>query len=83
MAKKLNADELKFHSDSRKTVRDAYEEIIKKGVYVNTRYSIPFEYRNSKNEIVKEEIDPMVSAAVVNCLVPKSCLLFRGGHGGG
>ncbi|MBS3167195.1 AAA family ATPase [Candidatus Woesearchaeota archaeon] len=80
---KLSKADVEENKNAREKVRGVYKEVITSGIYVNTRYSIPLEYRDVFGEEKKEFLDPMVSSAIINCLVPKSGLLFRGGHGGG
>jgi len=60
-----------------------YNEIISRAVYVNSRQHIEFTYEGPGGVKIVKFLDPMVSSAIVNGLVPKSGVLYRGGHGGG
>ena len=75
--------DLKLHDSLRETVRTAYTEIPTQGIYYNSRGAIEFTYKNSGGEIKKIYLDPVTSSAIVNALVPKSGVIYRGGHGGG
>ncbi|MBS3146076.1 AAA family ATPase [Candidatus Woesearchaeota archaeon] len=75
--------DLKLHDSLREKVRTAYTEIPTQGIYYNSRGAIEFTYKNSGGEIKKIYLDPVTSSAIVNALVPKSGVIYRGGHGGG
>ena len=78
----MEQEKVERHAYFRKKVYQAYQEVIRSGVYVNSRYSIPFTFHSGAKK-VSRSIDPMVSSAIANCLMPKSCSMYRGGHGGG
>jgi len=75
--------DLKLHNKLRKKAQKVYTEIPTQGIYYNSRSVMEFSYKDSKEDIKKSYIDPMSSAVIVNALVPKSGVLFKGGHGGG
>ena len=74
---------LDIHREFRRRMIGVYNEIITSAVYVNSRQHIEFTYDGPNGGKVVKFLDPMVSSAVVNGLVPKSGVLYRGGHGGG
>jgi MoxR-like ATPase len=74
---------LKEHETLRDKVRLVYTEIPAQGVYYNSRGAMEFTYKGADSKVHKSYLDPMTSAVIVNALVPKSGVIFRGGHGGG
>lgn len=79
----LSDDVITAHRAFRAKMIRVYNEIISRAVYVNSRQHIEFGYENNLRQKVVKYLDPMVSSAIVNGLVPKSGVLYRGGHGGG
>src|SRR3989344_1990955 len=75
--------DLNKHNELREKVRKVYTDIPVQEVYFNSRGSMKFEYKNPQGEIRKTYLDPMTSSVIMNALVPKSGVIFRGGHGGG
>ena len=73
----------KQHDTLREKVRTVYTEIPAQGVYYNSRGGMEFTYKGTDAKIHKTFLDPMTSSVIVNALVPKSGVIFRGGHGGG
>lgn len=67
----------------REKLRDVYSEIPLKGIYYNSRSSMDFSYIRPDKKLCQVYLDPMVSSVIVSAVVPKSCVLYRGGHGGG
>jgi len=70
-------------AEIRNRLQSIYSEVIARGVYYNSRSSIAFEWEDKDGNVQKRYLDPMVGSAVTSGLVPKSCVLYRGGHGGG
>jgi MoxR-like ATPase len=75
--------DLNAHNSLREKVRRVYTEIPARGVYYNSRGAMEFTYMGADKQVHKSYIDPMTSSVIVNALVPKSGVIFRGGHGGG
>lgn len=73
----------KAHDTLREKVRSVYSEVSSQGLYYNSRSSMEFTFKNEDGTIRKTYLDPMTSSAIVNALVPKSGVIYRGGHGGG
>ncbi len=71
------------HETLREKVQRVYTEIPAQGVYYNSRGAMEFTDKMADGSIRKTYLDPMTSAVIVNALVPKSGVIFRGGHGGG
>lgn len=71
------------HNTLREKVRTVYTQIPVQGVYYNSRGRMEFTYKGPDGKVRKTYLDPMTSSAVVNGLVPKSGVIYRGGHGGG
>lgn len=71
------------HDRLREAVRQVYTEIPAQGVYYNSRGAMKFTYKSSDGKVHLSYLDPMTSAVIINALVPKSGVIFRGGHGGG
>lgn len=67
----------------REKLREVYCEIPVKGIYYNSRSSMDFSFEASDNKLHRVNLDPMVSSVIVSSVVPKSCVLYKGGHGGG
>ena len=67
----------------REELRRVYAEIPINNIYFNSRSSMDFTYEGADGKPVSRSVDPMVSSVVVSSVVPKSCVLYRGGHGGG
>jgi len=79
----MPAEDIAVHREFRAKMIRVYNEIISRAVYVNSRQHIQFGYEDRFRRKVTKYLDPMVSSAIVNGLVPKSGVLYRGGHGGG
>ncbi|MBI5066393.1 AAA family ATPase [Candidatus Woesearchaeota archaeon] len=73
----------KLHNELREKVRTVYTEVPAKGVYYNSRGAMKFTYKGADNKLITTYLDPITSAVIINGLVPKSGVIFRGGHGGG
>jgi MoxR-like ATPase len=73
----------KLHEKHRDNVRKIYTAVSTTGVYYNSRGFMQFSFKDAKGNIRKNFLDPMTSSAIVNALVPKSGVIYRGGHGGG
>src|SRR3972149_12196330 len=71
------------HDRYRDLVRDVYMAVPSQGLYYNSRAEMEFTFKGSDGRIHKTYLDPMTSSAIVNALVPKSGVIYRGGHGGG
>jgi MoxR-like ATPase len=74
-----------LHDRLRQKAWEAYVRIPLDDIYYNSRGSLEFTWQEAgeQGEQRKLHVDPMASAAIVNALVPKSGVLYRGGHGGG
>lgn len=81
--KPLSRDRIAIHRSMREKLIDVYNQVIVNAIYVNSRQHIEFLYDDNENRKVIKFLDPMVSSAIVNALIPKSGVLYRGGHGGG
>ena len=72
-----------LHETLREKIRRAYTQIPSQGVYFNSRSAMQFTFKGADDTIHRLYLDPVGSSAIVNALVPKSGLIYRGGHGGG
>ncbi len=69
--------------DYRRRLEEIYCQIPVEGIYYNSRSSIDVTFQNSSGDLKSLSIDPMVSSVIITSVVPKCCVLYRGGHGGG
>jgi len=90
MAKRIDTSTVSNEALTQKdvdTFRDAlrgiYAEIPLNKIYLNSRSEMRFSYKGADGKIYERSLDPMVSSVIASALVPKACVLYRGGHGGG
>ncbi len=79
----MKSIDLKIHNSLREKVRTVYTEVPSQGVYYNSRGEMEFTYKDPAGNIKKTYLDPVTSSVIINALVPKSGVIYRGGHGGG
>jgi hypothetical protein len=78
------------HERLREKLYTAYVRIPLDNIYFNSRSAIEFNWKaeveengERRTEPRRMSIDPVSSSAIVNALVPKSGVIYCGGHGGG
>ncbi|MFH1501371.1 MAG: AAA family ATPase [archaeon] len=67
----------------RERLREVYVKLPMKDIYFNSRSQMTFKFMDPEGELKTNYIDPMTSSVIVSSVVPGSCVLYRGGHGGG
>lgn len=79
----VTRNSLETHREARRKVQDVYLAIQTTGTYYNSRSEWGFTYKTPDGKIERRYADPMSLSAVLNALVPKGGVIYRGGHGGG